>query len=276
MRHPIIGVFVFMLVGWSGCRQQAAPPLQGGAPQVQQEQPTKERPIVLNRTVRGGGLIFGGWQGRERMSLEFGDAFIRCAISPDGRRAATITHDRNRTQARWVTFFNQAGNVVKNIMLPAPTSTKAPLSTTSMDIHLDNYEEAVVVIKRAEVYGGCIPVGAERSVEYFYVRPWMLKSIKATTDEQVQVLFPPSGGIVLLRTTGEPHLVRRWHVERYDQGLELRWRKEVEARQLGYLSPKDDFSVVKYADRREFIHFRKDGSFEVEQPHATASRPSGP
>jgi hypothetical protein len=103
----------------------------------------------------------------------------------------------------------------------------------------------------------------------------MLKPINATPDEHVQVLFPPSGGIVLLRTSREPHLVRPWRIERYDQGLELLWRKEVEARQLGYVSPRHDFSLVKDADQREFIHFRKDGSLEVEKPHATTSLPSG-
>lgn len=266
----VLGVCGVLTVA-AGCPSQGPTSRKHVAQQVW---PTKERPIVLNRLDPGGGLIFGGPDGKLRNHLVNWNAHARYAISWNKQVAACVSLDWPRTKARWVTFFDRLGKVMANVMLPPPPATKEAMRPYRLEICLSNGAEAIVTITRRQQkyyrYKGLLPRGVklEFPVERYYVLPsGAVKRIEAAKDEQFRYVFPDSGGIVMLRTEGQPHLDRPWQIERYDKGLKLRWRKVVTASFLHYMKPRHDFSVYKRdADGREFMHFRRDGSFEVEAP----------
>lgn len=262
--HSISRIVLAVCLSCLGCTAKEIVPQQ---PVTKQVWPTAERPIVLNQLDRGGGLIFGGPDGGNIRRLVNDVAYARYAISANARLAACVSFDR-RTKARWVTFFDCSGEILGNVMLPLPPrKTVVFRMGTSLEILLSDRGEAIVTIERIPISKGIAEIPQARTVERYYVlSDGTVKRIEADKDERIRYLFPTSGGIVMLRTSGEPYPARPWQIERYNEGLRLRWKKEVNAYSLGYLDPKYDFSLSKSAEGREFLHFRQDGTFEVEQP----------
>lgn len=264
--HSISKIVLAICLSCLGCTSGKIAPRQ---PVTKQVWPTAERPIVLDQLNRGGGLIFGGPDGNLRNHLANNDAYARYTVSANAKVAACVSLDWKRTKARWVTFFDCSGEVLGNVMLPTPPRARAFMLPGQFVILLSNRGEAIVTIGRQQYYDGPMRPGLKLwyTIERYYVlSDGTVKMIEADKDENIKYLFPPSGGIVMLRTSRKYHLVRPWQIERYDEGLQLRWKKEVNAGYLDYLESKYDFSLHKHAESREFLHFRQDGTFVVEQP----------
>lgn len=266
--NRISATLLVICLSCMGCRSNQAAPQQAAV--AEQIWPTTERPIVLNVLDQGGGLIFGGPNGTLGIRLLNANAFARYAISADAQAAACVSLDHKRTKACWVTFFDRSGKVLGNVMLPPSPEAAVPIMLPGpLGIQLSNRGEAIVTITWQQYYEGPARPGMKlRNVveRYYVLSDGTVKPMVADKKESIWYLFPQSGGIVMLRTSGEPHLVRPWQVERYDKGLQLRWRRQVLASYLGRLKPKHDFSLLRGAEGREFLHFRQDGTCEVEQP----------
>jgi hypothetical protein len=268
MRLIVMMALPMAMMGCGSYSKNAAPFANADPTTAVQEFPTKEKPIVVNTTTRGGGLVFGGVDGVENRRIEFGDRMIRAAISPNGKRAATLSYDWKRTEARWVTFFDESGEALNNVMLPPPPVSRQRLLPNTLSIVVSDAPEAFVIITRVQYHEGPVrpEVRLETSGERFHVSVYgHVQAVAGDATEQTHTLLPDSGGMVLLRTSGEVHRLRPWTIERYDEGFKLRWRKEIEADWIGFLKSKYDFSVIRSADQvREFLHFHADGTSETE------------
>ena len=249
----------------AGCTRGMAP----AVPVLQQRQwPTSQRPIVLNEIDRGGGLIFGGEDGRLRQTLANGDAYARYALSPNARHAACISYDWKRTRARWVTFFDCSGSVVANVMLPAPPATRVPMVSAYLQILLSDRDEAVVEITQCQYYEGPVrQEPLETTFERCYVLPeGTVKPIPGDRSERVSFVFPRSDGLAILRADRKG---AAWRIERYDRSLQLLWTETVEADHLFYAPARAengiDFALYRVGPNGQcFMLFRRDGSFDEE------------